>query len=218
MRTRLVVLTLWCVSVAGGAQAQVTGAPRPQAPAAPTPTSAWLVRATANVYTLPDDDDYVQPTVAADRGWLHLEARYNYEDRHSGSAFVGWNLEWGPSVTLSVTPMFGVVIGDTDGVIPALEVGLTWRSLELYSEGEYVIPVETPDDRFLYNWSEASVWLTDWIRAGVVTQRTRVYQTPRDTQWGLLAGVAVWRFEGTVYVFNPGSDDDFVVTSIGISF
>ena len=30
-------------------------------------------------YAVPNDDNYVQPTVRADADRLHLEARYNYE-------------------------------------------------------------------------------------------------------------------------------------------
>jgi hypothetical protein len=177
----------------------------------------WSVRASAAIYLLPDDDNYVQPTVAADLDALHLEARYNYEDRRSASAFVGWNLAFGTNITLELTPMFGIVGGNTEGIVPALEAGLVWRRLELYSEGEYVI-VDRRRDRFLYNWTEASFRLADWIRAGLVTQRTRVYSTPRDIQRGLLVGVAASQLEGTVYVFNPDSDDRFLVASIGVTF
>ena len=103
---------------------------------------AWEVRASAATYFLPDDDNYVQPVVTVDHNRLHLEGRYNYEDRSSVSAFVGWNLAFGTAVTLELTPMIGGVVGDTDGVIPALELTVGFRRLELYSEGEYVIDLD----------------------------------------------------------------------------
>jgi hypothetical protein len=189
-----------------------------EAQAAATDAARWSVRASAAAYLLPDDDDYLQPTVAADLDALHLEARYNYEDRDSASAFVGWNLAFGTAVTLQLTPMFGIVGGNTEGIIPALEAELTWRGLELYAEGEYVTQVGRGGDPFFYNWSEASFWVADWIRAGLVTQRTRVRDAPRDIQRGLLVGLAGSRLEGTVYYFNPGSDDHFLVTSFGVTF
>ncbi len=40
----------------------------------------------------PEDTDYGQPTVTADHGALHLEARYNDEGIGTGSAWVGWNV------------------------------------------------------------------------------------------------------------------------------
>jgi hypothetical protein len=179
---------------------------------------AWSLHASAAAYVLPADDDYIQPTVAADHGALHVEARYNYEDRRSVSAFVGWNLQFGQTVTLELTPMCGAVVGDTNGIIPGVELDLAWRRLEFSLEGEYVIDVGSRSDRFLYSWSEGSVWITDALRAGVVTQRTRVYKTPRDIQRGLLVGANISKLELAGYFFNPGSDDHFFVASIGVSF
>jgi hypothetical protein len=31
-------------------------------------------------------------------------------------------------------------------------------------------------------------------------------------------GITVRRIDGVVYFFNPGSDDDYVVASLGVSF
>jgi len=198
-------------------------APTPPAAVADAPAaSPWSVSASAATYFLPDDDNYVQPIVTVDRNALHLEGRYNYEDRNAFSAFIGWNLEAGSKVKLEVTPMFGAVIGDTNGVIPAIEATLSFRRFEAYTEGEYVIDVDDRADRFLYNWFEASVWASEWLRAGLVTQRTRTFQLPgrsqRDVQRGVLAGVSFRQLEGAVYFFNPGSDDLYVVASIGVSF
>ena len=178
----------------------------------------WSARTAAAFYSIPDEGDYLQPTIALDRDWLHIETRYNYEDRHSISGFVGWNLAFGDTVTLQLTPMFGAVTGETDAVVPALELDLTWSRLEFYSEGEYVFDLGRKRDRFFYNWSEASLWLTGWLRAGLVTQRTRAYQSDRDIQRGPLAGIAIGMVEAAVYFFNPGADDRVVVTSISVSF
>jgi hypothetical protein len=67
-------------------------------------------------------------------------------------------------------------------------------------------------------WSELSLWPTDWLRAGIVTQRTRVYQADREIQRGVLLGFAFEKVDATVYFFNPGADDHFTVVSIGVSF
>ena len=52
---------------------------------------AWSFSASAYTYIVPDCREYVQPTFTADRGWLHLEARYNYESLETGSAWIGYN-------------------------------------------------------------------------------------------------------------------------------
>ncbi len=192
-----------------------TGAPaQPATPPAP----AWTFRTAVAGYIFKEDDDYLQPTFAADRGALHLETRYNYEDLTSVSGFAGWNLAWGRALKLEVTPMFGAVVGETDGVIPALELTLSFSRIEFYVEGEYVVNLNRGRNNFLYSWSELSVWPTDWLRAGLVTQRTNTARLPREIQRGLLAGVAVGRFEGAAYFFNPGSDDRYYVVSVGVSF
>jgi hypothetical protein len=160
----------------------------------------------------------VQPTITADRGALHLEARYNYEDRQSTSAFVGWNLEFGDTVKVDLTPMLGGVFGSAAGVVPGLELDLTWRRIEASVEGEIVLDVRDAHNSFVYNWSELAVWATDWLRAGIVTQRTRVYQTARELEVGVLAGTSLSRIEGTVYFFNPGATDRFVVVALGLRF
>ena len=208
------VLSLLSASAAAHAQSPAAGTTPDPADAA----ASWSVRASVAGYFFPDDENYPQPTVAADHGALHLESRYNYEDRQSISGFVGWNFSVGKTVQLELTPMIGGVVGQTDGIIPAVELDLTWRRLEFYLEGEYVVDVGSRTNNFLYNWSEGSFWPTEWLRAGVVTQRTRAYQTPRDIQRGLLVGVTVSKIEGTVYYFNPGSEDTFVVASVSVKF
>jgi hypothetical protein len=123
-----------------------------------------------------------------------------------------------PSVVLRMTPMVGGLVGATAGIIPALELDLAWKRLQFYTEDEYLIDVIHPSDRFLYSWSETSVWITDRIRTGVVTQRTRAYRGPHDIERGLLLGATVAKFEGAVYFFSPNSDDRFCVASIGVTF
>src|SRR5262249_27974309 len=75
--------------------------------------STWSVLASAAAYFFPDQPNYLQPTITADRGAWHLEARYNYEDRQSTSAFVGRNLEFGETVKIELTPMIGGLFGPT---------------------------------------------------------------------------------------------------------
>jgi hypothetical protein len=110
---------------------------------------AWSFSASAYTYVVPDDREYVQPTVTADRGWLHLEARYNYEALDTGSAWVGYNFSGGEKLAWEVTPILGGVFGDTTGIAPGYKASLGWLKLELYSEGEYVFDTGSTSDNFL---------------------------------------------------------------------
>ena len=73
----------------------------------------WEYWLSAYAYWVPDDEDFVQPTVALDRGALHLEARHNYEDLDTASAWVGHAFSGDGTVSVRFTPMLGGVFGNT---------------------------------------------------------------------------------------------------------
>jgi hypothetical protein len=178
---------------------------------------AWSFSAHAYAYIQPDDDNYLQPTLAADRDRLHLEARYNYENLDTGSVWAGYNFSVGETVTLETTAMLGGVFGATTGVAPGYEASLSWRHLELYSEGEYVFDTNDSSNSFLYTWSELTWAPVDWSRFGFVVQRSKVYHTDRDIQRGFLVGLSSRRVDFTTYVFNPDRSPT-VVLALGVRF
>jgi hypothetical protein len=178
----------------------------------------WSFSAAVYTYIPPDDSAYAQPTVTADRDWLHLEARYNYEALETGSIWVGYNFSGGEKLAWELTPMLGGVFGDTTGVAPGYKGSLSWWKLELYSEGEYVFDTGDSSESFFYNWSELTLSPVDWFRFGLVTQRTKVYETDRDIQRGLLVGFTVSKVDLATYVFNPDDSKPTVVVAAGFSF
>ena len=178
----------------------------------------WSFSASAYTYLVPDSRDYVQPTITADRNWLHLEARYNYEALDTGSAWVGYNFSGGKKFTWAVTPMLGGLFGDMAGIAPGYGGSLGWWKLGLYSEGEYVFDTRDSSGSFFYNWSELTVAPVDWLKLGMVTQRTRLYQTDRDIQRGFLVGLSYKQLSLTTYVFNPDESTPTVVVAVGVTF
>jgi hypothetical protein len=179
---------------------------------------AWSFSISAYTYIVPDSREYVQPTVMADRDWLHLEARYNYEALDTGSAWIGYNFGGGEKLAWEFTPMLGGVFGDINGVAPGYEGSLSWWRLELYSEGEYVLDTGDSSDSFFYNWSEFTLAPVNWLRFGLVTQRTRLYQTDREIQRGMLLGFSHNHVALTGYVFNPDEDQPTFVIAVGLTF
>jgi len=190
---------------------------RAQTPSAPAP-AAWSVTAAASTYFLPDESDYIQPSLIADRERLHLEARYNYEGHETASAWIGYNFSFGQKVTFDLTPMIGGVFGDTTGIAPGYKLALAWRKLELSSESEYVFDSEGSSDNFFYTWSELAWSASDWLRLGFVVQRTKTYQTEFDIQRGFLVGLAWKKASFTTYVFNPDADKPTVVLGLSVDF
>jgi hypothetical protein len=185
---------------------------------AATPAPAWTFDASVNTYFLPDEGNYAQPTLAADREWLHLEARFNYEDLNTGSIWFGYNWSGGETVEWALTPTLGGVFGQTDGVAPGYTGSLSWRRIEFSSEGEYVFDADDSANSFFYNWSELTFGPADWLRVGLVTERTRVYETERDIQRGLLVGLTYKNLDVTTYVFNPDDSKPVVMLSVAFSF
>jgi hypothetical protein len=108
------------------------------APTKETAGKTWSAYASAYTYIVADSENFVQPTIMADRGWLHLEARYNYENLRTGSVWLGYNFSVGDKLALEFTPMIGGVVGDTAGVAPGYRLTLSYWKLELATEGEYV--------------------------------------------------------------------------------
>ena len=179
---------------------------------------SWSVSISAYAYILADDQHYLQPTVSVDRGHLHFESRYNYESLDTGSVWLGVNFSGGKVLEWAITPMFGGVFGDTTGIAPGVKGSLAWRALEISSENEYVIDAGERSDSFFYNWSEVTLAPASWWRFGVVTQRTRVYQSDRELQRGLMAGFSVKRADVTAYVFNPDEDEPRFVFATVVTF
>jgi len=202
---------------------------QPQQPAPPADTlhadtlpadkaPRWEFGASAYQYFVPDDRNYVQPTITADRGALHLEARYNYEAQDTGSLWAGYKLAGGEGLAWELTPMLGGVVGEVDGVAPGYKGTLGWRQLELYSEGEYLISTGDSSDSFFYNWSELTFAPADRLRVGIVAQRTRAFEADREIERGLLVGWAGDRLQFTAYVFDLDESKPLTVVSVGLNF
>jgi len=188
------------------------------ATATPPPAKPWSFFASAYTYIIPDDSNYAQPTFTADRGRIHLEARYNYEAQQAGSVWFGLKFSGGETVEWELTPIIGGVFGDLDGIAPGYKGSITWRRVSFYSESEYVIETANRSDSFLYNWSELTYGITESLRAGLVVQRTRAYQTDRDVQRGLIVGYSYRRAEFTFCLFNPDDDKPTSAFSVGFHF
>jgi hypothetical protein len=177
----------------------------------------WSFNASALGYVIPHETSYVSPTITADKGKFHLEARYNYEDLDTGSIWIGRNFSFGKKLKLDIAPMLGGVFGKLNGVAPGYTATLSFRRISLYSQSEYLIEAD-PVNRFYYNWSEVSYHATDWFRVGLVIQHTKAYQTALDLQRGVLAGFSYKSLDFTTYVFNFGWTDVTSVFALGYRF
>ena len=179
--------------------------------------NSWEVEANAILNFIPSDF-YVMPVIRADKGRLHLETRYNYEDHKTGSVFAGWRFETGNKFVFGATPMIGLVFGNTNGLAPGVELDATYGIFDFYSETEYVIDFASGENNFLYTWGEIGVSPFDRFRTGVSYQRTKLYQSPFEVQRGIFAEYQVWKFTIGAYYFDPFVDGQYVIASLSYDF
>jgi hypothetical protein len=178
----------------------------------------WSASLVVSGYIIPDQDGYASPVFTAAHGRLHLEARYNDENIRTGSAWVGYNFTAGKKLELSVTPMIGGVFGRTTGVAPGCEASVTYRKIELSVSNEYVFDTGAKAGNFYYSWPQLTYSPKDWLRLGLVAQRTKAFQTKLDTQRGFLVGFNHKKAEFIAYIFNAGWTTPTVVLEAGWSF
>jgi len=181
--------------------------------------AGWAYSATVSYYSFRNQDDFTLAVATAEKGPLHLEARYNYEAIDSGSLFVGWKFTGGNKLTWEVTPILGAVFGQKEGIAPGFEAALAYGIVDFYTESEYVRDTEVKEDSFSYSWNELGLSPLEWMRFGIVTQRSMVYQSDHDIQPGFFAQVIYRKAMLGVYVFNPDdSDNRYTVFSLGAEF
>jgi hypothetical protein len=183
-----------------------------------TVKNPWTFNLTTDGYIIPNGTDYASPVFSADRSWLHLEARYNDENLRTGSLWVGYNFAAGKKLALNVTPMIGGVFGRTTGIAPGCEAALSYKKVQLSVSNEYVFDTTHKSGSFYYTWPQLTYSATNWLRVGLMTERTRAFQTSLDTQRGFLVGISRTKWESTVYIFNAGFIDPTVVLELGLNF
>ena len=69
-----------------------------------TAESEWECSLSISTYLVQNGRDYANPILVADRDWLHLEARYNYEAIKTGSLWLGYNFSFGKKLAFEGTP------------------------------------------------------------------------------------------------------------------
>lgn len=210
VRRSLIGLGVWCALAAFAPPARGQTA-------LGQPPGKWGAMAIA-FYGIGTDPSFGMGVLAADRGPLHLEARYNYEELDTFSGWVGWAFTTGSELKIGVGPMVGAVVGELDGVAPGLRLAARWRRFFFYSESEYVIPLDGDGSAFFYNWSQWAWVPVDWLTTGVSVQRLRVADTGRWIDVGPMIGVTVGRTTLQGFLFDPFTDDVYGFVGATVMF
>lgn len=171
----------------------------------------------AYAYFTPDDGFFMIPVAMMENDRWHLELRYNYEDFKTASLWAGPVFSWEGAVGGYVTPMLGVVVGNTMGWGVGVEAEASYGILNVYIENEFVVDVRSSDGTFFYSWTELTGSITDNLRVGAVLQRTRVLHEALDLSYGPLLGVNVYSVDAAVHWLGPGSDYQYWIVTLDIA-
>ena len=71
---------------------------------------------------------------------------------------------------------------------------------------------------YYYSWSELGWKPVEWLRVGLVGQRTRTVDDGRDLQLGVFGQLVVGKLTLGVYGFNPDSGSRYVIFALGAQF
>ena len=197
----------------GGTQTEV-----PLEAANETAESKWECSLSTSTYLVQNGRDYVNPNLVADRDWLHLEARYNYESIKTGSVWLGYNFTLGKKLVLEATPMVGGVFGDITGIAPGYTLSLSYEQIEFFTQGEYFFDAGTRSGNFFYSWSELSYAPVTWFRAGIVIDRTKALGSNFEVRRGPLVGFNYKKLDFTAYWLSPGSPDSTFAFAVTANF
>ncbi len=192
------------------------GSPSVDSPAEPK----WSFNASADFFFIPDQRDYISPTVTADKDWLHFEFRYNDAALDTATLFVGYNFKAGDEFTFQLTPIVGGFFGSENGIAPGYELTLAYKDFEFTATGEYLFDLSdsTRSSDYFYNWSQLTYSPLEWFNFGLAAQRTKVYKSDREFEPGVFVGFVVEKVDLAFYVFKLNEDQASFVFSIGVGF
>lgn len=209
------------VIVLGLAVSNLFGGPATIAPleaTGETEETKWEYSLSIATYLAQHARDYANPNFTADRDWLHLEARYQYEAVKTGSLWLGYNFSFGEKLAVEATPMIGGVFGDITGVAPGYAISASYKSIEFFTQGEYFFDSTIHAGDFFYSWSELSYAPADWLRVGLVVDRTKALGSSIDIRRGPLIGFKYKKVDLTTYWLSPGTRDGTFIFSVTVNF
>ena len=120
-------------------------------------SSQWNFSAWAEMFIIPGEEDFFNPTFYARHKSLHLEARYNYEDRNTASLWAGHQFKFGKGVKF-VSGAHGFrCFWKYKWTCSRSEIEITYKKFDFYSESEYVFDFSSGKIISFYNYSELAI-------------------------------------------------------------
>jgi hypothetical protein len=154
-----------------------------------------------------------------DRKWLHTEIRYNSEDFHTLSLWGGYDFSGGNKFTYTITPMMGVMAGNSAGILPGVSITLEFWKFSLSSETAFVVYSSSRRaENYIYTSNEIDFSPCDYFFLGFSVTRSRIYTTGNDIQRGFGAGVTFHKLCIAGYAYDIMTPEAFGLISISCDF
>ena len=179
-------------------------------------TSEWKFEFETDLYFT--DPFVFLPIFIADRGNLHLETRYNYEDIKTASAWVGYNIIGRDELEYFITPMVGGAFGRTNGIVVGIELTFGFAGFELYSETEYLFDVEGKSNGFFYIWNDLTYSPLDGLWFGISAQRARVFNADLTIDRGVIFGFEIKNIKVNSYLYSNFQEAPFIMLALSTNF
>ncbi|HNW91079.1 MAG TPA: hypothetical protein PKN48_15575 [Bacteroidales bacterium] len=96
--------------------------------------------------------------VVTPQAWIYidkfyLEARYNYENLNTASLYFGRSFAFDKKAFVEITPMLGGVVGETNGISPAFNFFLGYKSFSTSTQCQYTIDLKDTKNSFFWDWT-----------------------------------------------------------------
>jgi hypothetical protein len=97
-------------------------------------------------------------------------------------------------------------------------LSVSYKGIELFTQGEYFIDAARRDSNFFYTWTEISAAPVEWLRLGLVIGRTKAFGSDFDIRRGLFIGFTYKKVDFTTCWLSPGSINSAIVFSVAVNF
>lgn len=146
---------------------------------------------------------------------LHLEVRYNYEEKRTVSFYVGKCFSEDSEFSYSIVPIIGGVAGRFNGWSGGLNLDLEYKNFYLSSQSQYTFSADDEVNNFYFTWSELGYQPLNWFYGGVALQETVFPQTNKYVTYpGFVIGFIYKKWTLPVYGFKTGENTQAFVCSI----
>lgn len=96
----------------------------------------------------------------------YIEARYNYEDIKTASFYFGRAFSFDKKAAIEITPMIGGVIGNTNGISPALNFQLEYKRFSTSTQSQYTFDLKDSNNNFFWDWTNFYISINQNIGLG----------------------------------------------------